>query len=104
MDLLEWLFCQIHVMYLSDLRVPRYWPRVIYWLNRGEAEQYSIKEWEEAVAYIFCPDYPVKYENITEAKEDCRKRLERYRQEKEGRKKKRKEVSGWTAWGLKEQK
>lgn len=104
MDLLEWLASRMRAMYLSELREPRYWPRIVFWINEDEVEQFPLKEWEEAAAYIFNPDYPVKYENITEAREDCRKRLEQYRQEETGQKKAGKEVSGWATRGKKSQK
>lgn len=95
MDLLEWLANRVRATYLSELREPRYWPRIVFRINEDEVGQFPLKEWEEAVSYIFHLDYRVKYKNIAEAREDCRKRLEQYRQEDIGQKKDRKEVSGW---------
>ena len=103
-DLLEWLFFRVRVMYLSDLREPHYWPCIVFYLNRLEAERFSLKEWEEAVSYIFTTGYLVKYRDIAEAKEDCMERLERYRQEEARQKNAGKEFCGWSIWGDEERK
>ena len=71
MDLLEWLANRVRATYLSELREPRYWLRIVFWINEDEVGQFPLKEWEEF--------------------RDC---LERYRQEIDGQKRNGKEVSG----------
>ncbi len=49
---MENLAKKAEVDFLSDLHYGLYWPDIYYALQKMEAEDYTLEEWEEAVKYI----------------------------------------------------